>query len=109
MLQVNYVYGDFEKPESHDVSLFEYWAIGTAKLQNAHCFPLGKIIFMLHLGKNCTSEMKTNPNLNIMFDVYEYDSQSKCYKVNGQSGLLQTRCLIANVNNEVVPKMRRLH
>ena len=99
------LYGDFEKPESHDVSLFEYWAIGTAKLQNAHCFLLGKIIFMSHLGKSCTSEMKTNPNLNnfiIMFNVYEYDSQSKCYRVNGRSGLLKTRCLIANVNNEVV-------
>ena len=81
------LYGDLEKPESHDVSLFEYWAIGTAKLQNACCFLLGKIIFMSHLGKSCTSEMKTNPNLNIMFNVYEYDSLSKCYSVNGRSGL----------------------
>ena len=43
------LYGDLEKLESHDVSLFEYWAIGTAKLQNARCFLLGKIIFMPHL------------------------------------------------------------
>ena len=95
------LYGDSEKPNSHDVSLFEFWAIGTTKLQNAHCFLLGKIILMSHLGKSCTSEMKTNPNLNIMFEVYEYDSLSRCYSSNGRSGFLKVKCLIANVNNEV--------
>ena len=94
------LYGDLEKLESH-VSIFDYWAIGTAKLQNARCFLLGKIIFMPHLGKSCTSEMKTNPNL-IMFNVYEYNSLSKCYSVNRRSGLLKTKCLIANINNDVL-------
>lgn len=95
------LYGDSEKPKSHDVSLFEFWAIGTTKLQNAHCFLLGKIIFMSHLGKSCSSEMKANPNLNIVFEVYEYDSLSRCYSSNGRSGFLKAKCLIANVNNEI--------
>ena len=45
--------------------------------------------------------MKTNPNL-IMFDVYEYNSLSKCYNVNRRSGLLKTKCLNANINNDVL-------
>lgn len=95
------IHGHSEKPKSHDVLLFEFWAIGTTKLQNAHCFLIGKIIFMSHLGKSCNSEMEGNSNLSIMFDVYKYDHLARCYTTNGQSGLLKAKCLIANINNDI--------
>lgn len=89
------LYGDSEKPRIHDVLLSEFWAIGTNQLRNMHCFLLGKIIFMSHLGKSCSSEMKTNPNLSIMFEVYEYNNYTRRYSGKGRSGLLQSKCLIA--------------
>jgi len=54
-------------------------AIVSNQLRNIHCFLLGKIIFMSHLGKNCSSEMKTNPNLSIMFEVYKYYNYTRRY------------------------------
>jgi len=45
------------KAKSHHDLLSEFWAIGTNQLRNIHCFLLGKIIFMSHLGKNCSSEL----------------------------------------------------
>ena len=70
------LYGDSEKPSNHDVSLFEFWAIGTAKLRSAHCFLIGQIIFISHLSKACTSEVKSNPNLELMFEMYAYDQST---------------------------------
>ena len=96
------LYGDSEKPSNHDVSLFEFWAIGTAKLRSAHYFLIGQIIFISHLSKACTSEVKSNPNLELMFEMYAYDQSTSSYTWNGRSGFLKAcRLLIVNVTNEV--------
>ena len=96
------LYGDSEKPSNHDVSLFEFWAIGTAKLHSVHCFLIGQIIFISHLSKACTSEIKLNPNLELVFEIYAYDQSTSSYTWNGRSGFLKAcRLLIVNIDNEV--------
>jgi len=37
-----------------------------------------------------------------MFEVYEYNNYTRLYFGNGRSGLLKSKCLIANVDNEIV-------
>ena len=96
------LYGDGEKPSNHNVSLFEFWAISTTKLRSAHCFLIGQIIFMSHLSKACTSEIKSNPNLELTFEIYVYDHSTSSYTWNGRSGFLKAcKLLIVNVTNEV--------
>ena len=77
----------------HNVSLFEFWAIGTAKLRNAHCFVIGQIIFISHLSKACTSEVKSNPNLELMFEIYAYHQSTSSYTWNGRSRFLKA-CIV---------------
>ena len=96
------LYGDGEKPSIHNVLLFEFWAVGIAKLHSAHCFLIGQIIFISHLSKACTSEIKSNPNLELMFEIYAYDQSISSYIWNGRSGFLKAcKLLIVNITNGV--------
>lgn len=57
---------------------------------------------MSHLGKTCTSEMKTNHNLEVMLEIYEYDPIEQLYKMQGRTGLLKAyNLLITKINEEI--------
>ena len=93
------IYGDEDIPDGHDVLEFEFWAISTVKLRRICCFLVGQIIIMSHLGKTCTSEMKTNHNLEVMLEIYEYDPIEQLYKMQGRTGLL--RAYNSKINEEI--------
>ena len=59
-------------------------------------------ITISHLSKACTSEIKSNPNLELVFEIYAYDHSTSSYTWNGRSGFLKAcRLLIVNIDNEV--------
>ena len=84
------LYGDAEKPENHDIELFEFWAIKpTSKvLCRAHFFFIGQIIGMMDSEKSCNSNLSSNKNLQIMFEIFKYDFTTMLYTSEGRTGLL---------------------
>ena len=62
---------------------------------------IGQIIFISHLSKACTSEIKSNPNLELIFEIYANDQSTSSYTWNGRSGFLKAcKLLIVNITNK---------
>ena len=54
-------------------------------------------------GKTCRSHLSTNPNLEIIFEVYLYDTENSLYLQNGRSGLLKvTKYLLFDITNDIL-------
>jgi len=97
------IFGDVGKPINHDVALFDFWAISITKLQHAWCFLIGQILYMYHLNKTCSSERRSNPNVEVLFEEYGFDPAISSYSRHGRSGFLKaSKSLIANISEEVV-------
>ena len=85
---------DTESPESHDVTVFQYWTVFPSNkvLWSAKVFLLGQVIYLSESSKPVNSSIKENPNLSTAFNVYEYQADSSTCTPAGKSGLLKTAC-----------------
>ena len=97
------LYGDKVKPDNHDVVLFDFWAIKPCSktLCQAKYFLIAKIMFMMDLEKPCDSNISSNKNLQIIFEVYSYNPEIMSYVPEGRTGVLKAhKLLIACISTE---------
>ena len=73
----------------------QFWAIHPTKraIANAKIFLLGQVCLILSEGTPCR-QAEINPSSELVFTIYEFDSDTMLYHENGRTGLLKAPAVL---------------